>query len=1068
MIAVTITSNVRKKVLTTLLLIVGIVTSGFSDPASDNSGDETFQEFKISGRVSDANNDPLPGVSIMIKGTAKGTTTDFDGRYSLFVPDKSAVLVFSFIGYQPQEVQVSTQSEINVKLEDDLTELEELIVIGYGEQKKETLTGAVESVSSEVFESRAVSNPALALQGQTPGVAVTRTSARPGDDPSISIRGTNSINGNSNPLVIIDGIPTLGMSAFTSLNPDDIESISVLKDGSAAIYGSRASNGVLLVTTKKGKGEIKVNVNIQGSMNTPSMRAPLAASPQEYANAWLRYGEQDKLAGLDTYYWAWTEDQLNWMAKGEPGYLETPYWGNIYVGNNLKQEDLYGTSFSQRHDASVSGGTDRSSYRFSFGYVDEVGPVKPVKDALKRYNFRGNYKFQVNEWLDLSANVSYFNRTISGPTYDGFRAFQEIPLFPTTNPFGNWGANFGQAGGGVNRLAEMVDGGRRNKERQEFRTMLSATAKILPGLTFRADAALDRSWDRNQEYRSEVTTYAWNNTVANARINTNNNYISESSNTDRHETYQGVFNYEKSYNNHSFNVTAGGTAEKRVHDKLGAKLYDFEDLGVYDLEMGSVENQFEVNGGGSNWGLMSLLGRFNYGYKNKYLIELQARRDGSSKFADGYKWKTFAGGSLGWVITQEDFLKNNDILSFLKLKASYGELGNQGGIGNHDYASLVNRSSFTYFGNQSVYPYLTATANDITTNERSWETIKSSNIGLEFGFLNDKLKGEFNYYQMLNEDMLIGVTYPSILGGSPKTTNSGTLETKGWEFQISWNDKIGSDFSYNIGFNLSDSKNKLVSMEGKTDVAEGLVGQREGYPLNSYFMYQTDGFFATQAEADAYYELYGTVKPGRLPQANPLRAGDARIVDTDGNGYIDAIGDPENGDAGDLVYVGDQTPHFLFGINAGFQWKGFDFNMFWQGVLEQKIYRNEGQAVFPRSGHFTNQNVSYVGHTWTPDNTGAPYPRVTSWQDINDWNYRNTDFMLSSGRYIRLKTLSLGYTFNTGKIKGVDKVRVYFSGNDLLTFSNEILDGWDPEYGNSLDQTYPFYRSFALGANLSF
>ncbi|BDD01941.1 TonB-dependent receptor [Persicobacter psychrovividus] len=1073
-VSFTIFKHAKRGICLAIMALLFMMNPGVNAAIRDDGGkpglNDVQEGFEVSGQVT-TSDDFSPGVTVMIKGTTIGTITDFEGKYTLTVNDPTDVLVFSFVGYKTKEVVVGNQKTIDVVLDTDLIQLEELVVVGYGQQKKATLTGAVETIKSEVFESRAVANPALALQGQTPGLNVTRSSSRPGDEGlNISIRGSNSINGDGTPLIIIDGVATLGTTAFTSLNADDIETMSILKDAEAAIYGARASNGVILVTTKKGDGKVKVNISSQLNVNTPSMRFSLADGPQQYANAWLGYGEQDKLAGLDTYYWAWTEDQLNWMARGTPGYMQTPYWGNVWIGDNLQFDDLYGNSFSTQNTASISGGDEKSNFRVSLGYNEEVGPVKPTYDGLKRYNIRSNYNFNVNRWLDIKTSISYFNRNQSGPTYSGFRAFNEIPLFPVTNPYGNWSANFGEQGGGINRMAEMVDGGRRNNNRQELRTQASATFKLLEQLTFTADVALDNAWRNNQQYTSEVPTYSWNNTPAVAKINQNNNYIYEFSGIDRHETYQGIFNYNNKFGKHSINITGGGTAEKRTADEMSAKLWGFEDLGVPDLGMGSVEDRFEIKGGGSNWGLMSLLGAINYDYNNKYLLKLQGRRDGSSKFAKGHKWKNFGSVSGGWVISEENFLKGNNTLSFLKLRAGYGAVGNQGGIGNHDYASPIDRSNFMYFGQQDIAQYLRATANVITTNERTWEVITTQNVGMDFGFLEGKLSGTVELYKMINDGMLIGVTYPSILGGSPKTTNHGKLETKGWEFQIAWRDQIGSDFNYNIGFNISDNNNKLLSMEGKESFEEGLVKQRVGYPLNSYFLYETDGMFSSPEEAQEYYAKYsegGTI--GRLPtNPNTLRAGDIRIIDRDGNGYIDPIGDPSNGDTGDLKFMGDNQAHYTFGIDLGFNYKHWDFSAFFQGVLQQNMYRS-GQAAYPRSGHFTNQTTAYDGLTWTPENPNAEFPRVSGWASLADWNYQYTDIMLSNGRYMRLKNLSFGYTFNKEQLKklNIDRLRLYFTGNDLLTFSS-MLDGWDPEYGSSLDNQYPFFRTWAFGLNVTF
>ncbi len=1023
------------------------------------------QQSTITGKVVDESGDPLPGVTVMKKGTTEGTITDINGQYSITNVSVETVLVYSFIGMSDQEVLVANQTSINITLISDMADLDEVVVVGFGSQKKATLTGSVEQVKAEVFEDRAVSNPALALQGQSPGLVVTRSSSKPGDEGiDFSIRGTNSINEQS-PLIIIDGIATLGNSAFTSLNPDDIESISVLKDGAAAIYGSRASNGVIIVTTKKGKGDIKVNISSQMRINTIGITPKLASNPQEYGQAWLDYCEQDELAGLTPKPWAFTVEQFQWMADGNTGYINTPYWGDTYIGNNYNYDDLYGTSYSQQHTASVSGGSESSDFRISAGFIEDMGAIKPTYDGKKQFNFRGNYNFDINKWFRVETSTSYFKRTLDGPLYGGSRAFtQDPPLWPVVNPFGQWGSNFGQRGGGINPIARMVDGGRDTGTREEFRLKVSGILQLTSNLKFRADAAIDRAWQRTQQYQLIVPTYSWAGERANATVN-KTSYIQEASNEDQHETYQGIFDYTKKVGDHNFSLMAGMSAERRTRKQLSGYRRDFEDYGIYDLNLGSIETLVEAKGGAANWGLASYLARFNYGYQSKYLVELQGRRDGSSKFDEGYKWKNFFGGSLGWVVTEEGFLKDNEVLNFLKLRASYGELGNQGGIGNHDYASLVSFGT-TYFGQQSLNLYTTATANTITTNARTWETIKTTNFGLDFRMLDNRLSGAFDYFFTKNEDMLISVTYPDVLGGNPKTTNSGVLETNGWEVVVGWRDQVG-EVQYNVSVNMSDTRNKLVSMEGADTWKEGLVGRREGYALNTYFLYKTDGYFATQEEAEAYYDKYNSITGGELPQDAKLRAGDAKYVDVDGNGYIHAIGDGVN-DTGDLVDSGDATPHYVYGINLGLKWRNWDFNTFFQGVLEHNVLR-AGQAAYPRDAHFTNQNIAYNDKTWTPDNTGAQYPRMSSYNTIAKWNYEYTDFMLMKGRYLRCKTLSLGYTFSDIQIRdfNISRLRLFFTGNDLFEFTN-LDSGWDPEFGSSADASYPFMRTWALGLNLTF
>lgn len=1026
------------------------------------------QEKTVMGKIVDETGEPLPGVAVVIKGSTRGTISDIDGNYSISGVADETILSISFVGMLTQEVTVGNRSTINITMQSDVIGLEEMVVVGYGAQKKETLTGSIETIDAEVFEDRAVSNPALALQGQTPGLTITRTSSRPGAEGiNFEIRGASSVN-SANPLIIIDGVATLGNTAFFALNPDDIESMSILKDGSAAIYGARAAGGVILITTKRGSGKPKVNVSSQFKINTVGIKPPLASNPQEYGQAWISYGEQDKLAGTPTTYWGgFTEAQYQWMADGNTGYTNTSIWGDIYIGNNTTYDELFGTSFSQQHNVSLSGSTDNSDYRLSGGFVEDIGAALPTYDGKKQFNLRMNYNIDVNDWLRLESGASYFSRKLDGPLYAGSRAFtNDPPLFPTVNPFGDWGANFDVKGGGRNPVARMVDGGRSTTHREEFRLKFSGIINITKDLNFRGDVALDRAWERGQSYQLIIPVYAWNGDIASGSVN-NSSYINEKHNTDTHETYQGLFNYSKEFDgSHRVSAMAGMTAEKRTRKTLNGQRTGYEDLGIHDLNLGSIETLVEATGGGSNWGLVSIIGRVNYAFKNKYLLEGQFRRDGSSRFAEGHKWRNFGGGSLGWIMTEESFLKDNDILSFLKLRASYGQVGNQSGIGNHDYASTVNLGNSTFFGEQDLSEFRTAVANQIVTNERTWETIKTTNFGFDARFLDNRLSSSFDYFLKRNDDMLISITYPNILGGTAPSTNSGALKTHGWELQVGWRDKIG-EVEYNVSANISDNRNKLLRKEGADTWKEGQVAEREGYALNTFFMYKTDGFFATQEEADAYYATYNSVKPGKLPQDVPLRAGDVRVVDVDGNRYIDPVGNGVD-DIGDLVDCGDASPHYTFGINLGAKWRNWDFSTFFQGNLEHNVYR-DGQAPYPRKAHYTNQNIAFNGLTWTPDNTGAEFPRVSTRSSLSAWNYQFKDFMLMNGRYIRCKNLTLGYTFSDIKLRKwkIDNIRTYFTANDLFEFT-PMDDGWDPEFGSAADSSYPFTRTWALGFNLTF
>ena len=1033
---------------------------------SSSFADE-FQQQTISvrGKVVDQTGYPVPGASIIVKGTTQGTITDMDGNYTLSDVPTDATLVFSFIGMKKQEVSVDGQTSISITLEEATLGLDEVVVVGYGSQKKETLTGSIETVSPEAFEDRAVTSPALALQGQTPGLVVTRSSSRPGnEDIDFQIRGATSVNGGE-PLIVIDGSPAINNEAFYNMNSDDIESISVLKDGSAAIYGSRASNGVILVTTKKGKGEMKVNLNSNIRINTIGIRPP-SPTMEEYATLWLQAGEED---GQQANYWGWqSKENLELMQSGYEGIYPTQYWGDVYIGDYPRFDEMYGTSVSNQQNLSLSGASDNSSYRLSMGYAEDVGNLQTAYDGKVQYNVRFNYDYDISDWMRLETGVSYLNYHVSSPSggLSTSSIAHDPPFFPSQNPYGQWYANFNIAGN-RNAVANTVDGGRENTKRDQLKLNFAVEADIYEDLTFRATASFDKDFYQYQMYQVTVPQYTWFGELAPESVNSTSS-IRERNRRISYENYGAFFNYNKSFGDHEISAMVGTTAELRKDKNLYGYRRGFEDFGVYDLNLGSEENLVEADGGAGNWGLYSYVGRFNYNYKNRYLLELNGRRDGSSKFHEDYRWSNFGGGSVGWILTEESFMQNLDFISFLKIRASYGEMGNQVGIGNHDYLSSMKFGT-AIFGVPAAQQSA-ASLGGLTSYSRTWERVAIATYGVDFQLLNGSIFGSFDYFEKENDGMLIEINYPDLLGGSAPKSNDGVLETKGWEATLGYRGQAG-ELEYNITLNMSNSENELVSMEGMDSWTAGKVHLREGYPIDSYFLYETDGYFEDEAAVQAYYDQYTSSVQGEIPSGSDanqrLRPGDTRKVDLDGNGYISAVGDGVE-DTGDVKYMGDAAPHYVYGINLGAKFRNFDFSAFFQGALEQNVLRT-GYLRYPFYVLWSNQTSAFIGETWTENNKGAEYPRMTSNTDRARWNWGNNDFMLQNNRYIRLKSLVLGYTFNDIKISkyNLEKLRFYFSGNDLFELTS-VKDGFDPEYGESSNSSYPFNRTWSFGVNVTF
>jgi TonB-linked SusC/RagA family outer membrane protein len=489
---------------------------------------------------------------------------------------------------------------------------------------------------------------------------------------------------------------------------------------------------------------------------------------------------------------------------------------------------------------------------------------------------------------------------------------------------------------------------------------------------------------------------------------------------------------------------------------------------VYDLEVASQESSEQNEGGANHWGLYSFLGRVNYSFKDKYLFESTFRRDGSSKMSEENQWANFTYASAGWVLSEESFMQDLNAISFLKLRASYGETGNQEGIGTYSDISNMGFNSAP-FGTTNAAAQDAAYVNGMTATTATWERVKNTTIGIDYRLLDNKLYGSFDYFWKKNDGMLINVTYPSALGATAPKTNSGELETWGWEAVVGYKGNAG-DFKYNVSFNIGDSKNELVSMEGVNTYSSGLNDQVQGYALNSYFLYQTDGFFANEDEVEAYYSQYdgaGSNIPDYDNATSKVRPGDTKKLDLDDDGTITGSGLISEMN-GDVKYMGDNQVHLNYGLNLSAQYKKWDMSAFFQGVMNQNLVRT-GRMAYPFWKIWPNQTSAYIGKTWTEDNTGAAYPRMTNNTGRAGWNWANNDFMMQNNRYVRLKSLVVGYSFEDITLRdlNIDKLRIYFSGSDLFEFTS-IKDGYDPEFGESSESSYPFNRSWSLGVNVTF
>ncbi len=1068
------------KVLCSLLTILALLSGS---PQKAFSGDRDVQSVLqsgvIKGQVFDESGEPIIGASILVKGTSNGVISDIDGNFTLNGVSKGT-LVISFVGYKTQEVAIAGKKLFKITLKEDSEILDEVVVVGYGTQKKTTLTGSVTQVrGEEVLAGKATQNMASALQGTIPGLTITRSSSRPGNEgTNITLRGGISVNSDANsPMIVIDGIEAYGWE-LSQLNPNDVENISVLKDAAAAIYGTKAASGVILVTTKRGKeGKIKVTYSGSVHANMVGERYPLATG-QEWAQMHNTAVRNDYKYGADhTYGWklGWTEEVWDALANGER--IEGMVSGTYRVLDPFADQfdAVYGTTWGQSHNVMVSGGNEKVKIMTSLGYANDRSLIDVVYDGQKKYNFRTNLDYQVNDIIKTEFNISYDKRNTSSPQQGIGEGLQDMYLFPLYNEYGQFYDNFGNN----NLLAKMVEGGRNNNTEEFIRLGGKLTLdlnKYIKGLSFQTTANYRIRNHKKIERKTHVTMYDWAGETTSYDgypdySKGSGSIKSQSQDTDCwvkntledtfYQSYNAMLNYNRSFGNHNVALMAGLTGEKTHYEKYYQYRKGMTNDELDDINLGDVTTS-EATGGRNEVGMISWLGRLNYDYKGIYLIEGLFRRDGSSKFSKDNRWANFYGISGGIRFSEFKFVKDWNMFDNLKLRVSYGETGSQAGIGNYDYISTIGAGS-TIFGFAGT-KVNTAWIASMTSTNRTWERVSTTNYAIDFAVLNNRLSGTFEYYVRKNNDMLISVTYPVTLGASAPKANAGGYRSNGWEIQLNWNDRIGKDFQYNVGFSLMDARTKVTKYEGAAAISEGVNSIVEGKPINSIYVYKTDGLLQTEEEVAAYYSTIngsGTLAPAQNTN-NQLRPGSVKKVD---------LNDDKKITKDDLYYYGDSNPHFQFGINLGAKYKGFDFSTFIQGVGQQNLVRT-GNLTGPFNSWWMNQNSTYLYETWSETNTNARFPLLSFNGSVNGWNYKQyNDINVMNVWYARMKNIVLGYTLPKGLTSklGMENLRVYVSADNLFEVAN-VADNFDPEIQAATGQGKIdcYSRTVSFGIDLTF
>lgn len=982
------------------------------------------------GRVVDLKGEPLIGVTVQVKNaneTVAGTVTDIDGNFTINVSASSSLL-FSYIGYKPQVIKAKNQ--MMVTLEEDSQNLEEVIVVGYGQQKKSDLSSSISVVDvNQVKAGSVLPNVANALEGTTPGVSVTTSSGAPGAGVNIRIRGISSFS-DSEPLVIIDGAP----GNLNDVNSGDIESLQVLKDAaSAAIYGSRAANGVIIVTTKKGKaGKVNVEFNTSLTMQMPGKKMDIA-NAEEYA----------------------VLNNAARQAAGKPIYdcLSDP--ASLGKGTDF-QDEFYDVAPLVNTYLSISGGNDNSTYRLSGSFIDQQGIAVTSKYQKFVLSYAGQQKKGAFTFGENIGFTKFKKNSVPDWLIQGLLVAQPIiPLYDSENEcgFGGVPSEIANQGTNVYGMAKLVDNHNINAN---LNFDVYAQVNFLKDFNYKINVGYKNWWGHSYSY---TPSYYMSTNVQKERAT-----LSETRSETAHLIVENTLMYKKVVAGHSFDALLGYTFERDKSRNLGGSAEGFPNNWIKVIDA-STKYGINATGGAGEWDMISVLARFLYNYKSKYYLTANVRRDGSSRFAKNNRWGTFPSFSVAWRVSSESFFESiRSVVNDLKIRASYGVLGNQPG-GNYAYIATGGyATNLGYlFGNGSDF-IRGASINGYTDTNIQWERTKSTNIGFDANLF-DCISLTANYFYNKTDKLLMGVPIaPSIGGGSP-ITNTGKMRNKGFEFNASYHSSSSHDFQYNISANLSTVSNKVLKMGTTGETLYGdklnssnqsITGAREGYPIGSFFLKHSLGIFQSQEEIDNYKD-----EEGKLIQPNAA-PGDIKYLDANKDGVI-------NGS--DAIFSGSPFPDFSYGLNFSGSYKDFDFTIFLQGTYGNKMFDANTHRLHNSTTDF---NLSKdLLNAWTPENTNTNIPRLI----LTDPNH-NTDpstRFLSDASYLRVKTLQVGYTFPTGLIKkiGLNSLRVYLSANNLFTITG--YDGYDPSYTSSgllnagLDQSiYPLAKNVTCGFTLRF
>ncbi len=1000
-----------------------------------NSSDQTNlvtqiaqqQNRKISGKVTDASGAALPGVSVVIKGTTTGIITDSNGRYSMANIPENATLQFSFVGMKTQEVAVGGKTTINVLLAEETVGIEEVVAVGYGVQRKVSLTGSIASTGNKEIAMAPATNMSNALTGLLPGVVTKNTSGSPGnDDAIILIRGQNT-TGDNNPLIVVDGVQ--GVSGWQRINPNDIESISVLKDASAAIYGARAANGVILITTKRGSlGKPTISYSFNQGISQPTRLPKLAdaATYADYINSVLvQQGQSPQYSAAEIQKFKDGSDPLN------------------YPNVDWYKEVLRKSTLQSQQNVSIRGGTDAIKYSFSGSYSNEDGIFKKGVLNFKTYSVRSNIDATINKYLKVGfdLNNSYQNRNDAS---EDFNALRILPWIPVYWPNGLPSAGV-EAGANPAILATSAYGNNNSKvDRNAIKASFDLTIPWVKGLGVDGYYAYNKDETIGKLWQTPFTVYQYDKAT--------NNYIpitgggitapqlTQSSNIGRSTLYNLRVKYEHQFNDHHISTFVAVEQSESKVSSFSAFRRNYLSSTIDELFAGSPIDQV-TDGTSSESGRKNLFGRLSYGFKEKYLLDFNFRYDGSSNFPKGKQWGFFPGASVAWRISQEDFMKKNvSFVNNLKVRASYGEIGNDAIAAFQNLRLyILNNNGYTYGTTQAATQGLTA---GVSPNANiTWEVAKTSNIGFDAGLWNDKLGVALDLFKQRRSNILAtrDLAIPIYAGLTLPNENIGIVENKGFELQLSHANRI-SGITYKIAGNVAYAKSNVVYISDPANVPDWQ--KAAGHMVGSGLYYRAIGIFRTQADVDASPKWAGT------------QVGDLKYEDVNKNGTIDA---------GDMVRMDKPSiPEVTFGLNLSASYKNFSLWANFSGAT------NVWQYYLLDSRLASNSLAEVVENRYRPGSMDSKYPWLPTLGTESEVSGLHSTFWLKDASYVRLKTLELSYTIPEkllSKVK-ISGMRVYLNGNNLITWDK--LKWVDPENTDQSGQFYPQSKIYNLGINVSF